>query len=298
MIVLKTIAHETLWGGIKLRKYSLNNHEKIGHLYSIYCREGVSNEIINSNVTGKTLNDAYESFKDEFGYGRYDYFPLTIALVDATDDLSLQVHPDDRTAKKLENKADGKRESWYFLDRPIEGRIYNGYKCNNKQEIRKNVLEGNIENTVGRLEVQKGDYVFIAPGTLHAMSKGSLVYEIEEGSDYTYRVYDFDRIGIDGKKRELHLDKAIEALHENGKSEVQRYPLDGIIEEETYITRKLETCIAYRNESKTLECFTLIKGNCLCDGVRLHPGMTAILWPGEEINNAEISLAIVAKMKV
>ena len=147
------------------------------------------------------------------------------------------------------------------------------------------------------LLVKVGDYVFVEPGTLHAITAGSLVYEIEEGADFTYRFYDYDRTDADGNKRELHIDKATSALDIDLKSQVRQYANGQEIHEKTYSTKLINATAAYTNESGTLECFTLVRGKLTCDGIEVAPGSTVILWPGETLVAQQVELAFVSKMQ-
>ena len=158
------------------------------------------------------------------------------------------------------------------------------------------IAQGQFMAMADTLPVKVGDYVFVEPGTLHAITAGSLVYEIEEGADFTYRFYDYDRTDAQGNKRELHIDKATRALDIHLKSQVRHY--DGQeIQEKTYSTKLINATAAYTNESGTLECFTLVQGALKCDGIEVAPGSTVLLWPGETLDTQQIELAFVSKMK-
>lgn len=180
MIVLETIQHETIWGGSKLAKIAGLEKTRIGHLYSVYCREGISNTILNGEWKGEKLNDSFSKWKKEFGMEDYEYFPLTIALTEANENLSIQVHPNDDMANKIEHISKGKRESWYFLQAPFSGSIINGCICETEKQKREMLEEKKYIEMADKLPVCVGDYVFVEPGTLHSLTAGSLVYEIEE----------------------------------------------------------------------------------------------------------------------
>ena len=297
MLVLDTICHETIWGGSRLTKFSKTDCKRIGHLYSVFCRKEMSNIILNGQYAGMTMNEVFHLWKSEFGMDTYTYFPLTLALTEANDNLSIQVHPNDKMANEVERFSRGKRESWYFIEAPKVGYIMNGCTCHNEEEKNAMLAEGKYLEMTDKLPVTVGDYVFVHPGTLHSITAGSLVYEIEEGADFTYRFYDYDRVDKEGNRRELHIEKASKALDITCKSEVKHYPEHGEIWEDTYITKKVFDITNYRNDSQTLECFTLVHGGAVCDGVDVTPGMTVLLWPGERISNAKIKLAFVAKLR-
>ena len=295
MLLLKRIIHTTIWGGPKISRLAGVEGQNIGHLYSLYCREGVSNEILNGQWRGRMLNEVFPLFKAEFGMSCYDYFPLTLALTEAHENLSIQVHPNDAAANALEHRARGKRESWYFIDAPTSGTIINGCTCRSAEQEARMIAQGEFMAMAGTLPVKAGDYVFVEPGTLHAITAGSLVFEIEEGADFTYRFYDYDRVDAQGNKRELHVDKATTALDIHLKSQVKRYDGQEILEK-TYSTKLINAHAAYANKSGTLECFTLVRGAMSCDGIEVAPGSTVLLWPGESLGTGQVELAFVSKL--
>ena len=296
MLILKRIVHTTIWGGPKISRLAGVEGDKIGHLYSLYCREGVSNEILNGQWRGRSLNEVFPLIKDKVGMARYEYFPLTLALTEAQDNLSIQVHPNDEAAQELEHRARGKRESWYFIDAPTSGTIINGCTCHDKEQERLMIEQGRFMEMADTLAVERGDYVFVEPGTLHAITAGSLVFEIEEGSDFTYRFYDYNRVDSQGNPRELHLEKATSALDINLKSVVKAY--NGLeIKEKTYSTKLINNIELYTNESASLECFTLVKGSMIADSMRVLPGSTVLLCPGEMLDTWQVTLAFVSKIR-
>lgn len=293
-MILKRIIDTTIWGGPKISQLAGVEGQNIGHLYSLYCREGISNEILNGEWKGRTLNEVFQLFKGEFGMSRYDYFPLTLALTEAQENLSIQVHPNDAAANALEHRARGKRESWYFIDAPTSGTIINGCTCRDAEQEAEMIAQGQFMEMADTLAVQVGDYVFVEPGTLHAITAGSLVFEIEEGADFTYRFYDYDRTDSQGNKRELHVEKATSALDIHLKSQVRHYDGQEILEK-TYSTKLINATAAYSNESDMLECFTLVRGKLSCDGIDVAPGSTVLLWPGEALDTQQVELAFVSK---
>lgn len=284
MLVLEPIVHETIWGGPRLAPLVATGETQIGHLYSVYARKDLSNKILNGANAGKNLQEVKPDF------------PLTIALTEADKDLSLQVHPDDEGAQKLEQLARGKRESWYFIEAPESGNLVNGCRLKDMEAIRAHVAKNDYEGVLDYLPVKVGDYVFVEPGTLHAISAGSLVYEIEQGADFTYRFYDYDRVDAKGQKRELHTEKALTCLHPELKSVVKQYQEGSPILEATYATQLHHDLQEYENEQDKEVCFTLLKGQGKADGVELRPGMSVILSSGEKITDLEAQEAMTAWM--
>lgn len=297
MLILKRIIHSTIWGGPKISRLTGVEGDRIGHLYSLYCREGISNEILNGQWKGRCLNEVFPLFKHEVGMAQHEYFPLTLALTEAHENLSVQVHPTDEMAHAMAPGTRGKRESWHFIDAPTSGTIINGCTCRDLQQERLMIEREQFMEMADTLAVKQGDYVFVEPGTLHAITAGSLVYEIEEGSDFTYRFYDYDRIDADGNKRELHVAQATQALNIGLKSHTRNYATEGEIQEKTYSTKLINGTASYTNESPVLECFTFVKGTLDCDGMTVAPGSTIVLWPGERLVTTGVELAFVSKMR-
>lgn len=297
MLILKNQVHETIWGGKKLTPYSNSTCEKIGHLYSTNCNANETNIILNGKYKNKTLNQYFDENKERFGLEQYEYFPLVIALVEANDNLSIQVHPDDETAPVVDSSIKfGKCESWYFIDAPEEGSIFCGCLCNDMKELKKCIIENKMEAATDRLNVHKGDYTYVVAGTLHAMTRGSLVYEIEENAGCTYRFYDFDRIDKNGKKRPLQIPEAYFSIKLENKSEIKHYDGKNPIEERRYITWHFDEITEYENKSNTLQVFTILDGNCVVEGFKLHRGSSIILEPSEKIVVDTVE-AIVAQPK-
>ena len=151
--------------------------------------------------------------------------PILIKFIDAQKDLSIQVHPTDKYAKEYENGQRGKTEMWYVLDASKDAKlIYGLNKRCAKEEIKTAIKNATLMNYLQQVPVKKDDLFFIRAGTIHALGAGVLVAEIQESSNLTYRLYDYDRIGKDGKKRELHVDKALAVADLNNSME-PRQPL-------------------------------------------------------------------------
>lgn len=291
MLIIKTIVHETIWGGEKLTPYSGTDNKKIGHLYSLVSNGELESEILNGKYKGQKFRKYFDENKSRLCLNDYEELPFLLALVDATDDLSLQVHPNDKMAKKLENANFGKNESWYFLDAPKSGKIFNGCKSKTSEELREKVSHSKYNDIIDYLDVKSGDYVYIEAGTIHAMSAGSLVYEIEENCNATYRVYDFDRTDKDGKKRPLQTQHALDSIDVTLKSKAIPYNDEKI--ERLYSTQLFNNLEKYTNKSQTLECLTVINGEFTLEDQQIQRGVTIVLEPNESviINKAEFIVA-------
>ena len=146
--------------------------------------------------------------------------PILIKFIDAKSDLSVQVHPNDEYAKVYENGQLGKTEMWYVLDATKDARLVYGLKKDcTKEQIRESIEKGKLSNLLQSVKVNKDDLFFIEAGTIHAIGAGCLIAEIQENSNLTYRLYDYDRVGKDGKKRELHIDKSLKVANLKSSSE-------------------------------------------------------------------------------
>lgn len=146
--------------------------------------------------------------------------PILIKFIDAKSDLSVQVHPDDEYASVYEGGQLGKTEMWYVLDATKDARLVYGLKKDcTKEQIRESIEKGKLSNLLQSVKVNKDDLFFIEAGTIHAIGAGCLIAEIQENSNLTYRLYDYDRVGKDGKKRELHIDKSLKVANLKSSSE-------------------------------------------------------------------------------
>lgn len=206
-----------IWGGTHLHeKYGkTGNTDKIGETWELSVREKQMCCILNGNLTGMTVRE-YISLagnavvSDSYDGGR---FPLLIKFIDATDRLSVQVHPDNIYAAKNENDS-GKTEMWYVVDAlPGSELIYGIGNGLTHDDFRSAFERGQLDSVLRRVKVKPGDVYFIPAGMLHAIGSGILIAEIQQNCDLTYRVYDYDRLGTDGKPRELHIKKALDVIH-------------------------------------------------------------------------------------
>ena len=149
-----------------------------------------------------------------------DGIPILIKFIDAKKDLSVQVHPDDRYAEVHENGQLGKTEMWYVLDAAKDARLFWGLHHEmNQVSIKKSIREGTFERYLQKISVKPGDVFYVEAGTIHAIGAGILIAEIQESSNLTYRLYDYDRVDKDGKKRKLHIEKALAVANLSGVKE-------------------------------------------------------------------------------
>ena len=204
-----------LWGGNRIPKlYDRNQPDGVyAESWEISTHPDGATTIDNGPLAGKTLGDLLPEYKDELlgTHVKGDDFPLLIKLIDARDTLSVQVHPNDATAAKVE--GDPKTEMWYFLTGDGSAQIYCGLKPGiGKEEFLQAMENKTFADILQSIPAQKGEAVFVPGGTVHAIGAGCLILEIQQNSNTTYRIYDWDRVGVDGSPRELHIDKALEVI--------------------------------------------------------------------------------------
>ncbi len=285
MQILKPIVHETIWGGSKLTPYSGSSCTKIGHLYSAIDTADFCNEIIAGPDAGKSLHEWFLANRARFGLEKYPELPILMALVEAADDLSIQVHPNDACARELENLPFGKNESFYTLEAPTSGRMYNGCKATSVADMREKIAQGRIMETLDSVPCAAGDYVYIEGGTLHAATAGSLHFEIEENCEKTYRFWDFDRTDAVGNKRPLQLEKALACLDVSKKSVPRRYGEEPI-EERMYFTQPITGKTTYTHARDMFGFAVLLRGEGEALGHRILPGTAILLEPHDSLSVA------------
>ena len=200
----------TPWGGTALKeKYGKNTPDEItGESLEVSAFPGHESRVMNGAYKGKTLQEVFTLWGDRLTGKQGKDFPLMLKLLDARRDLSVQVHPDDAYALAHEGKY-GKSEAWYILDAEPGARLVYGVDAEG-EKLRAIVEAGQLEEHLHWVEAHPGDVFYIPSGTVHALGSGIQCYEIQQSSDVTYRFWDWNRVGKDGKPRELHLRKALD----------------------------------------------------------------------------------------
>ncbi|BDV02835.1 type I phosphomannose isomerase catalytic subunit [Candidatus Hepatoplasma crinochetorum] len=217
-MILKLRPHyvQKIWGGEKIAKiFNFKSNDKIGEAWVVSGIKDNQAKIINQKEE-ITLDLFYKQNKKLFNNYKTEDFPLLIKFLDAKDDLSIQVHPNNKQAQELENYPYGKSEAWYILGLEKNHEIIIGLKSENLNELKK-VNKDNWKKIINIKKIKVGSVFDIKPGTVHAIRKGTFVYEIQQPSDITYRIYDFDRLEQNGKKRQLDLEKSIKVINNDFK---------------------------------------------------------------------------------
>ena len=217
ILKLNPVFKDYLWGGTKLRdEYGFKSDlDKLAEGWMLSCHKDGENTVENGEFIGKTLTEVINENPDFLGEKgkNFEYFPILIKLIDAKDDLSVQVHPDNDYAMRVEGEY-GKTECWYILDCEEGAELIYGFnRAISSEEFKEKIADNTFLETVNKVKVKKGDLFFIEAGTLHAIGKGILLAEIQQNSNTTYRVYDYGRLGADGKPRDLHVEKAVDVTN-------------------------------------------------------------------------------------
>ena len=212
-----------IWGGNRLRDYGFNYDPlpNCGELWALSSVEGHESVIANGFLADNTLNEAIEIYMGDLVgdkvFNRYGTeFPLLIKIIDAAQDLSIQVHPDDELAQQR-GMSRGKTEMWYVMLADPGSRLVSGFRRDTSaDEYTAALAAGHLMDLLHSEQPQPGDVFFIPAGRVHALGKGLMVAEVQQTSDCTYRIYDYDRTDKDGKKRQLHTAEAMDAIDFSG----------------------------------------------------------------------------------
>jgi mannose-6-phosphate isomerase len=278
-IVFEPIFMDRVWGGRRLETHfgkRLPTHGRIGESWEIVDRAEAQSVVHNDPLRGKTLHELWTHYRaDVFGARVPDSprFPLLFKLLDAQERLSVQVHPPAEVAPGLNGEP--KTEMWYILDNYGDGDIFAGLRAGVTRDAFEQALHaGSIQHTVHRIAVGPGDCIFIPSGRIHAIGAGNVIVEVQQNSDTTYRVFDWNRVGLDGKTRQLHIDESLQSI-DFADAEPALQPAE---------SETLVDCIHFRVEKWDLAepreaappgdwaIFTLLTGAVKCSGFEFHPG--------------------------
>ncbi|ACD52524.1 mannose-6-phosphate isomerase [Clostridium botulinum] len=263
-IKFKNLYYDRIWGGNALKKFRDNIPDGvIGESWDVACHPNGIGEVENGNLKGKKFDEIINKFKEKLIGEKIDIekFPLLIKLITSGDKLSVQVHPNDEYANRVENEF-GKTEAWYVIDAEENASLIVGTKDCDKEIFKKAIKDGNLDKYLNKIPVKKGDFFYVQSGLVHAICEGVLIAEIQQSSDITYRVYDYNR------GREIHVEKALDVIdfslegknskgilieNENYKKTylclsdyftIQKYEINSYAKEESDINRfYLFTCV-------------------------------------------------------
>lgn len=267
----KTIFKEKLWGGQKIKTLlgkDFGDLANCGETWELSGVPGNISVVSDGPLAGKDLKSLIREFDSELVglsvhaiYG--DDFPLLIKFIDADQDLSIQVHPNDQLAKERHNSF-GKTEMWYVMQADRDATLISGFNRElNKQEYLEKFNQGKLMDILNREKVETDDVFFLPAGRVHTIGKGLLIAEIQQTSDVTYRIYDFDRRDVEGNKRELHVEEALDAIdyqhYDDYKTQYQDLPNVRVplVDCPYFTTNKLWLDRDYTVDMKSLDSFKI-----------------------------------------
>ena len=237
--------------------------------------------IADGEFAGKTVSWLWENHRELFGNVEGDQFPLLAKIIDAKNDLSVQVHPNDEYAAKHENSL-GKTECWYVLQADEGTKMVMGHHAKTKDEFVRAIENDDYDNLLNSFEINKGDFFYIPSGTLHAICSGSLIYEAQQSSDITYRVYDYHRKDKDGKERQLHVQQSIDVTTVPSNNDSNKLFTNTHLDHGSktrYVESEFFTVDCYRMEGenivvndKPFQMVSILEGEGTLDGQAVKKG--------------------------
>lgn len=282
IIFLQPLFKEMIWGGNRLKTdfgYEIPG-ETTGECWAIAAHSNGDCLVASEPYAGKRLSELWDEHRELFGNLAGERFPLLIKIIDAKQDLSIQVHPDDAYASTNENGAYGKTECWYVLDCDENATIVIGHNAKDKEELKNMIQNKRWGEFIREIPVHKGDFFQIEPGCLHAIKGGTLILETQQNSDITYRVYDYDRLQ-NGKPRELHEKQSIDVIKtpfEEKKCnpvvvKADGYTREKLVECKYYTVEKIDVdgCAAIQQEHNFMNV-SIIDGKGTVDGIPVKKG--------------------------
>jgi mannose-6-phosphate isomerase len=209
-LFFEPVFKERIWGGDRLRTFGYQlPSEQTGECWAFSAHPNGQSIVREGNFKGFTLGHLWKYHRGLFGHIEGDRFPLLTKILDANQDLSVQVHPDDDYANKYEDGELGKTECWYIIDCEEGAEIVYGHNAGSRNEFEQMIQGGKWNDLLRRVPIKPGDFYFVPSGTIHAIGKGTLILETQQNSDTTYRVYDYNRRDRDGNMRDLHVEASI-----------------------------------------------------------------------------------------
>jgi mannose-6-phosphate isomerase len=260
-IKFENLYYEKVWGGRQLQDFRDNLPSgNVGESWDIACHPNGTGIVANGKFKGMTFNDLIKKYKKSiFGEALInDEFPLLVKLISSNENLSVQVHPNDEYAKRVEN-SNGKTEAWYVVDAEEGSELIVGTNNCTREEFIKAINEGTVEGCLNRIKVKKGDSFLINSGLIHAICSGLVIAEIQQNSDITYRVYDY------GRDREIHVEKSLDVINFDlvpktlvgNYKDYSGYKYTNLCENENFIIDKCIVNFEFKTRSKE-EKFSII----------------------------------------
>jgi mannose-6-phosphate isomerase len=278
VIVFEPLFMERVWGGRRLETMlgkRLPSAERIGEAWELVDRAEAQSVVHNGALKGLTLHELWSRHREEvFGAGLPDAprFPLLLKLLDAQKRLSVQVHPPADRAQRLGGEP--KTEMWYLLDSLLGADIYAGLRAGvSREQFQAGLDDGTVGEMVHRIPVKKGDALFIPSGRVHAIGAGNMIFEVQQNSDTTYRVFDWNRLGLDGRPRQLHVEESLESMDFSDTEPGVSAPQGELLVECSFFRVERWDLSAPRSDpGPGFSVWMVIEGEVACAGGRFGPG--------------------------
>lgn len=289
---LSPVFKTMIWGGERLRtEFNFDiPSDHTGEAWVVSSHPEGNSLIKFEHHEPVPLSQYYRDHRAMFGPGINGEFPILVKIIDANKDLSIQVHPDDTYARQEEN-SQGKSECWLILDCEPNTKLILGHHAHDKATFIQKFVQREFTQLFREVSIHKGDFFYVPAGTLHAICEGTLIYEIQQNSAVTYRVYDYDRVDVSGKRRELHIDKAMNVLTCPSQPLAVYTPLHSdenitqrvLLDNEFFKIRKLTIQDELKvHLSEVFMIVGIIEGVGSINGVKVVKGDHVIVLPKEE----------------
>ena len=294
ILKLKPVFKQYIWGGNNIKKiYKKDTPEPpVAESWEISAHPDGLCVVSGGEYDGLTVPELCEKFGEEFygkSMGKGEEFPLLLKILDAEDNLSVQVHPDDNYANKYENGEKGKNEAWYILKAEEDAHLIYGFKEDvTKKQFEKAIIDGTLENILNKVECHEGDVFYIPSGTVHAVCKGLMIAEIQQSSNVTYRIFDYNRVGADGRPRDLHVNKALDVSNLSNSKGKEKTSGESYNVGKSVVTKFIDNEFFHFDEIKLQDEFTgntddllhmllLIDGEASVNGTSMAKGENVLI---------------------
>ena len=294
MYIVRPITMETLWGDTRLHAYQGDRAaQTIGCVYTLSGIDGIDCEIYNEKEE-TTLRRAVKKNPAVFGLEDGEEFPLIIAFDSCAQDVSFQIHPTDTYAKEQLQLPYGKSEAWYFIEKPSEGWVYAENKAGHRAVVEAALQKRDFHGVIDHIPVSENDLVYIRSGMMHALTAGSLIYEIQQSTNITYRLYDYERKDMHGHTRPLHVKEALANLDSSLHVQKQNFSEGSSFDQREFSLRPLTLSGSYTNPYSIASVISVVSGSLQVDTFTVLRGGSILVMPEECIQLTGSAECIIA----